>query len=731
MAVRRTIHRRAYGIGNSLQDLSPLPIVAQRAPSTRDTAEVGTVWIDQSGNDIYMLLEVVANSSSWTPIGAGAGVFDSVVSTTTITAGTGLTVTTGNVTVGDFATAGVLFNDASGVLASNAGTDGQVIIAATGAAPAFASIVSGDGSMSVTAGANTLDLRVTGAAASTFPTDVGTATPVLGATTITGGTNVNTAGAGGVVTVNVDNAPTFSGLVTAQAGITQSAGTATIVSDTNGAQAIYLHENGGVGGTIDIHADQGTGAGAAGTASVGVYSDVGGVTLDGGIAAVNAIYLNASDAAGGIDIDAGTAGVAVDTTGAISFDSAAASNFTVTGAFDLTLDSTLGSVVIDGGEAVADAIQITASDAAGGVTGAVGTGGYILGATNGPFTLTTGTGNISIGADAAAKNISIGNATGATAIDIDAGTGACTILSNATDHTITFGSTTGVSALTTQAGTGAMTFTAGGIFDVNAAGNVTIDSSGGTIGIGVDAVAQNINIGTGAAQRDIVIGNTTGTTSFTAEAGTGATTFTAGGIFDVNGTGNITIDSTGGTIGIGVDADANNINIGTGAAQRDITVGNATGTSSFTVDCGTGGCSIGASATAHTTTIGSTNTTSDTTIQSGTGGITLSAAGIVDMVPATDTQAAASCTVNANVGYATYTGLTTASGATQVLTVVNSVCTTSSAILVTVANVGANDAKMTIERIEPLAGSFEVECKNNGSQALNGNVTVTFWIMKA
>jgi hypothetical protein len=55
-----------------------------------------------------------------------------------------------------------------------------------------------------------------------------------------------------------------------------------------------------------------------------------------------------------------------------------------------------------------------------------------------------------------------------------------------------------------------MTFTAGGIFDVNAtgavtvdtagaidisvAGNVTLDSSGGTIGIGVDADAQNINV---------------------------------------------------------------------------------------------------------------------------------------------------------------------------------------------------------------------------------------------
>ena len=68
-------------------------------------------------------------------------------------------------------------------------------------------------------------------------------------------------------------------------------------------------------------------------------SSVGGsVNIDGSEAAANAIYLNASNAAGGIDIDSGTGGFIVDTTGAFSLDAGAASNLT-TSAGALTITS--------------------------------------------------------------------------------------------------------------------------------------------------------------------------------------------------------------------------------------------------------------------------------------------------------------------------------------------------------------------------------------------------------
>ena len=64
-------------------------------------------------------------------------------------------------------------------------------------------------------------------------------------------------------------------------------------------------------------------------------------------------------------------------TGTVSISSAAAITIEVTGAgADLTLESDLGSVIIKGGEAVADAIQLNASDAAGGIDVQSGTGGF-------------------------------------------------------------------------------------------------------------------------------------------------------------------------------------------------------------------------------------------------------------------------------------------------------------------------------------------------------------------
>lgn len=145
----------------------------------------------------------------------------------------------------------------------------------------------------------------------------------------------------------------------------------TITGTANVPQLIYLHANGGAAETIDIHSDQGTGV-----ASINIHSDVGGVTIASGLASADAINITASNAASGIDIDAGTAGVAIDTTGPISLDAAMASNMTTTGAgIDLTLSSVGGSVVVTSNEAVATAVSISATDAVGGI--AISAGGTI------------------------------------------------------------------------------------------------------------------------------------------------------------------------------------------------------------------------------------------------------------------------------------------------------------------------------------------------------------------
>ncbi len=523
-------------------DQSFPPIISKRSPTTRDKAELGTIWINTVLNDAFILTSVASGVATWINAGGGSGTFSSLSIS-------GASVLTGAVTASTLGL-GVVFSSAVGLLSSSNGTNGQLIIGNTAGAPAWSTPTSSDGSLIVSLGAHTLDLKVSGATVSSFPTDAGTANPVLGATTIAGGSNIGTSAAGGTVTVALVGSPSVAGSLTAGASLNMSAGTCTITSDTNADKAIYLHVNAGVAETINIYSQQGTGVD-----SVNIHSLAGGITVAGGKAAATAINLTASNAAGGITLTAGTNGV----------------------------------------------------------TNTI---------TNGAFTVTTGTGAINIGTDAVAKIVTIGSTTG----------GAGTVI---------------------QSGTG-----------------------------------------------DVVLTSTD----------------------------KITLDSTN---NMDLNSSAGNINIATNAVANTVTIGNASGATSVVVNGGTGAMQFGANAIAHATTVGSVTGAAETTVQGGTGGIAINAAGIVTMLPATDTQAASTVTINANVGVGTFTGLTTAAAATATLTVTNSLVTATSAILCTLAVVGAEDAQMTVQKVRPLAGSFVVKAKNNGTDALASNLILTFWIIKA
>jgi hypothetical protein len=499
-------------------------------------------------------------------------------------------------------------------------------INAGGGSGSFSALTVNPGNTTITAG----NLVVTAGSVTFGAMGVGVLfSSAAGAITSSAGTN------GQLVIGRTGLAPVW-GTLTAGAGIGIVEGVGTITISAPGATAVsYVTD---VAGPV---VPDGTGA----------VNVVGGtnITSDGTVA--NTITLNLDDsvvlvgkltAGNDLEMSTGTCLINSDdnAANAIYLHANAGVNETInifsdqgTDVASVWIHSDVGGLTLASGLASADAINITASDAAGGIDIDAGTAGTIIANANGPFTVTTGTGAISIGADAAA-------------------------------HDVTLGGTTGASSLTLQAGTGAVTVTAGGVLDINAVGLVTLDS-------------------------------------------------------------------TGGRIDIGAGADAFNINLGTGAAARTVTIGNSTGASSVIVDVGTGNLDLGVSATAHTCRLGSTTGASATTIQGGTGGIAINAAGIVTMLPATDSQAAAAVTINANVGVGTFTGITTAAGSSQDFTINNSICTATSAILCTLANKGANDAQMTVQRVLPGAGSFVVTAKNNGAAALNGDVIITFWIIKA
>ena len=564
------------------------------------------------------------------------------------------------------------------ILTHRAALGGNVWTGTSGGATTLASLTVNPGDIDVTAGnINVAVGNLTMNAASTAT--VGTL--AAGNTSVSG-----TLGVIGNATFGGDVAVTGNVTVNGDFDITDTA-SISLTSTNNAAGAITLLANGGVAETISITSAQGTGV-----ASLNFASTAGGVTFTTGLATADSFNIASS---GGVDVDgalqinitssqnAGNAIVLNASAGGIDILAAGAAGE------DTDITNTAGSINITAGEAAADAIVISASNAAGGLSIGAGTGGILLGASNGDVLITSGTGALSVSADAAATVVRLG-------------TGAAV-------KTVVVGSTDTTSTTTIQSGTGGVIVTSTDEILLDCAGVLELNSSAGVISIANDAVNQNVNIATAGA-RTVTIGNVTGATGVVLNSGTGGVAINTTGTGDVvitsadtttlDSVGGIEINSSAGSILVGNDAIAQAIGIGTGAAARTITVGNIIGATAVNVN-------------------------------SGTGGINLSSAGIFTLDAVADTQASPSATsvIAANVGAATFTGFTTASAATQVFTITNALVSATSQILCSASNEGANDAQMTVTRINRGAGTFGVSVRNNGAAALNGNVTITFMVL--
>lgn len=200
----------SYGLTQPLNVEAQFPIVTKRNPTTNDFAQVGTIWVNSSSNEYWVLTSLVANSATWTTFGGGgAGVFTSVTvnpgnvtvtagnvvvtagsvsAGTTVTAGTGITATTGNIT----ATAGQV--DAGTTI-----TAGTGITATTGNITAtVGNVVASAGNLVATAGgvsAGTTVVAATGITATTGDINANAGNIVASGALGAGGVNV-LAGAG-------------------------------------------------------------------------------------------------------------------------------------------------------------------------------------------------------------------------------------------------------------------------------------------------------------------------------------------------------------------------------------------------------------------------------------------------------------------------------------------------------------------------------------------------------
>lgn len=354
----------------------------------------------------------------------------------------------------------------------------------------------------------------------------GAISPTAGTIILAGGTNITTAGTAGpgTITFNLDAAITLATSVTSP--IFTSAADVAINASAGNDVIVTLGDSAGATNFI-VQALDGTDhftVASDGTITFSGLTVSGAFTSSGGAISLNDnsnfnTTINTGTSTGTVTVGSANAGaIAVDTGAGISLDSATASNFTVTGAADLTLDSSAGSVNIDGGEAAADAISIQASDAAGGIDCDSGTGGTAI----------DSTGAVSIDA-AAASNFSVSGA----GIDLS--------LISAGGRVVMNGEEAAADALRLLSAAGGLdadvALQMSLVSSQAAADAIVINASGG--GIDITASTNDLDLTATAASANLVGGEADA-------AAVRINASNAGGGIDIDaGTAGIAIDSTG------------------------------------------------------------------------------------------------------------------------------------------------------------------------------------------
>lgn len=179
--------------------------------------------------------------------------------------------------------------------------------------------------------------------------------------------------------------------------------------------------------------------------------------LSGSGNASKVIITSAGTSSDSIDINS-SGGVDVDASGPLSITSTTttgSSNLTHTGSSgnDLTVETTAGSLILRGGEAASDAVQITSSNAAGGIEVTAGNGGLSL-SSGEDITVNHGATNNTVFSSGNATVLTLGTQTipdvifGANAV-FDSGSGGGLFFNNAVNVTQTTNNTTAVTANST------------------------------------------------------------------------------------------------------------------------------------------------------------------------------------------------------------------------------------------------------------------------------------------
>jgi hypothetical protein len=380
------------GFGSRPENVE-VPHIENRVPATTDILyPVGKRWIFPASNIEYTLTSLTVSngvtSANWTELGTGSsGVLDTLSGdsgTATPSAGniailgnsnqitttaSGATVTlalAGPYTPATYTAHGVLLGEgASSIVATTPGTNGQLLIGSTGADPAFSTLTSSGGTITVTGGAHTLNIDIVapitvpngGTGATTLTAHgvlLGEGTSAVVATAV-GATNSVLQGSTGadpaftttptVATLNTTGALTVGNALTVTAGGAAITGTTNI--NTTGA-AVTSIGTGGTGATNIGNATGNTAVTGSLTASTTLTATLGAITATNGnlhLATAGNKVLIATGANASIGIATLTAGtVTVATTAVTASSQIFVSYNTLTSAVACTLSAPAASI---------------------------------------------------------------------------------------------------------------------------------------------------------------------------------------------------------------------------------------------------------------------------------------------------------------------------------------------------------------------------------------------------
>lgn len=451
-------------------------------------------------------------------------------------------------------------------------------------------------------------------------------------------------------------------------------------------------------GAIDFDAG---GSFESGGAAIDIGADASADAINIGTgAAARVITIGNVTGATQVVLNAGTAGIALASTGAGDITINSDDTLLLDADGVLELNSSAGVIGI-GNDADANNINIGTGAAARVITVGNGTGASQV-------VIDAGTAGVTVGANAIAQPIVIGNQTGASSVVIDSGTGAINV-GTSIAKTITIGNVTGGTAVAVNVGTGnfALDGVAASTYNIGAStttgtitiggtaqtGTLSIGDSSGTMtlelgaGEGATTVAiaggatnpNTVNIATGAVANVVTIGTVSGAASLDLLCGTGNFTLegNVASTYDISNTGvnTGTVSIAGGTgartINLGGGGTgAKTINIGAAASADVITIGTSTGAGSLDLACGTGNFTLEgdvastyeiSSTGANTGTCKFASGTGARTVEIGGGGtgvktINIGAAATADVITIGTTTGAGSLTLAAGTGDITISG---------------------------------------------------------------------------